>query len=519
MPASSVRLLLIALLALAAGLRLSGLATMPGFNGDEGYEAYYAWQVGEHLHLRLNPVRPYLGPYFLWLVAPTVAAVGEVRPFAVRLVPALGGVLGVWLAWRIGRRWRDESLGLCLAALFAASAWVVAFQRVALSVMMLPLATLVAVALLLRVWDTKTPRSALALGASLGAAAAFHPQGLLLGPVALLASAAHPRGREALTPRAVGAVALGFALTGWVVWAMILDQVGLGPGIDYSGTLITPDRARPLLERVPASIPILFDGLAGPRVLRWFTGVVPGDLALAWPARLAAVGAVGLGAYRAARDDDGPARALVVGLAVAWFLTAARAADFDLAVVSRERYLLVAWTLATLVAGYGLASLGGRRAAGATALVVLLQVGVLQEGFFAPYRADGGRPEPSMVAASPDAKLQAARWMLERLQPGEEGLILAGDGWSYWPLVAFTAEAMPADFVPEDPKRTAEILAKTRTRRRFLVDYADWHWTDEIRAGLAAAGYPDRPAFAPTAPDGRPILTVWELPPEAPLSP
>jgi len=519
-PASSVRLLLIALLALAAGLRLSGLATMPGFNGDEGYEAYYAWQVGEHLHLRLNPVRPYLGPYFLWLVGPAIAVAGEVTPFVVRVVPALGGVLGVWIAWRIGRRWRDETLGLTLAALFAASAWAVSFQRVALSVMMLPVLTLAGVGLLLRVWDAATPRAALALGAVLGAAAAFHPQGLLLLPVAVVASIVSPEGRRALTPRLVGAVALGFAATAWVVWAMVLDQVGLGPGIDYSGTLVTPDRARPLLERLPASIPIVLDGLAGPRVLRWFTGVVPGDLALAWPVRVAAAAALALGAVRAFRPGEGTARALFAAFVTAWFFTAARATDFDLAVVSRERYLLVALTLGTLVAGHGLASLGGRRTAAAAAVVVGLQIAVLQEGFFGPYRADGGHPEPSMVAASPDAKLQAARWMLDRLQPGEEGLILAGDGWSYWPLVAFTAEAMPADFVPEDPNRTAEILTgKARSRRRFLVDYAGWHWTDEIVAGLRAAGYLTTPAFVPVAPDGRPILTVWELPPEAAVSP
>jgi 4-amino-4-deoxy-L-arabinose transferase-like glycosyltransferase len=512
-PASSARLVLIALLLLAAALRLWGLGTMPGFNGDEGYEAYYAWQVGEHLHFRLNPVRPYLGPYFLWLVGPVIAIAGEVTPFVARIVPALGGVLGVAIAWTIGRRWRDESLGLTLATLFAASAWAVSFQRVALSVMMLPVLTLGAVALTLRLWEAPSIRRAGALGAVLGAAAAFHPQGLLLLPVVLVASLLHPRGRAALTPRFVGVVALGFAATSWVVWAMILDQVGLGPGVDYSGTLVTPDEARPLFVRLPESIPVLIDALAGPRVLHWFTGMEPISLTLTWPTRIAAVLMLGRGSLQALRDDEGTGRALLGGFTVALFLTAARAAEFDLTVVSRERYLLVALTLATLVAGYGLASLG-RKTIPAVAVVVVLQLGVLVEGFFAPFAHDGGHAEPSMVVAQPDAKLQAARWMLERLGPDEKGLILAGDGWSYWPLVAFTAERMPVDFVPQDPEETAAILQRTTDRRRFLVDFHEWHWNQSIRDGLAAAGYSDQPAFQPTTPNGRPLLTVWELPPE-----
>jgi hypothetical protein len=170
--------------------------------------------------------------------------------------------------------------------------------------------------------------------------------------------------------------------------------------------------------------------------------------------------------------------------------------------------------LTTLILGYGFSVLKPRARTAAVVGFALLQLALLQEGFFGPYRADGGRAEPSMVAASPDAKLQAARWMLERLQPGEEGLVLAGDGWSYWPLVAFTAETMPMDFVPEDPADTAAILVRTRHRRRFLVDYPGWHWTEAIEAGLATAGYATRPTFVPQTPDGRPALVVWELPPE-----
>ena len=79
-------------------------------------------------------------------------------------------------------------------------------------------------------------------------------------------------------------------------------------------------------------------------------------------------------------------------------------------------------------------------------------------------------------------------------------------------------EAMPADFVPADPAECAATLRRTRHRRRFLVDYAGGQWLEAIRACLAGAGYAaDRePLFVPTAPDGQPILLLWELEPEAP---
>ena len=67
----------------------------------------------------------------------------------------------------------------------------------------------------------------------------------------------------------------------------------------------------------------------------------------------------------------------------------------------------------------------------------------------------------------------------------------------------------------DNAQLASEILAKTKDRTRFLVDYWGWHWTDEIEAGLAAAGHPGlQPSFVPLAPDGRPILAVWMLPPE-----
>jgi len=65
-----VRLLLAGILVVAAALRLTTLGSVPGFDGDEGIGLFYARQVAEHAHFELHPLRPYLGPYKLWLAVP-----------------------------------------------------------------------------------------------------------------------------------------------------------------------------------------------------------------------------------------------------------------------------------------------------------------------------------------------------------------------------------------------------------------------------------------------------------------
>jgi len=126
----------------------------------------------------------------------------------------------------------------------------------------------------------------------------------------------------------------------------------------------------------------------------------------------------------------------------------------------------------------------------------------------------GGDPEPSFVGSRPDVKEAAGSWMLDRLGPDEEGLLFAGDSWSYWPVIAVTGERFPSDYLPEDPAVCSELLRTRDHRRRWLMDFAGWHWNDEIRACLAGVGRGDlAPAWVGRAEDGRPLLLVWELPP------
>lgn len=519
-----VRLLLPAILGLAALLRFALLGTIPGFDGDEGIGLFYARQVAEHGVLRLHPLRPYLGPYDLWLAVPFLKLLGF-TPLAARLVPASMSVLATWLAFRLGRRWGGDVQGLATAALVGMAPCLAGYSRVALAVAEMPALVVIAWVLLLRLLDRRTAGAAAALGAALGAAVVFHPTGMLICAAVGAAALLHGEGRAlARRPRVVLSALLGFAATGWIAWDLILAQVGLGPGVDLSLTSVDEAVQRGIWGRSIQAVAVTLDTAAGGRALEWLGGVPSREHLLLRPLRWAVGIGFALAVARAVRARDPVGLGLAAAVVVAVALTAARSAHFDLAISSRERYVLVPATLLVLLLPYGLLGLGGPpagwRLRAGVALVVAwcaLSVAAFQAGFILPMIETGSRnPSPSMIAAWPDAKLQAARVIGGRMRPGEEGLLLAGDGWSYWPVVAFLGERMPSDFVPEDPRECAATLRRTKHRRRFLVDYAAGHWNGAIRACLAGAGYgADRPPlFVPATPDGTPVLLLWELEPE-----
>lgn len=514
-PPAQRELLLLALLVLvAAALRLHSLDVAPGYSGDEGYEAFYGWQTAEHRIFQQNPVRPYLGPWFLWLMAPFIGGLGP-GPLGARLPVALLGTAGVVLAWAIGRRLAPEraaTSGLLAAGLFAVAPFAVLFSRLSLSVATTPFWVLLGVLATLQLAERPDAGRGLALGLVVGAAVSFHPQGLLLGVVAAAVGVAIA-GRAVLVPRVLGAAALGFAAVAWPVWVMILDQVGLGPGIDYSGTWVDGAEPSPLAVRAVRSVPQVLDGLVGGRMLHWVAGPSSADPPGEWLGLLCAAGLLGSLGWALARGER-IARSLAGGLGLAWALTVLRSAEFDLGGLTRERYLLTTLTLLVPLLAWAAATLPWARwLAGGLAVVQGL---ALITGFFVPMATTGGDAEPSFVSAQPDAKVEAAAWIRSRLGPDEEGLLLAGDAWSYWPLVSLLGERMPADFVPEDPAACAAVLARTSHRRRWLVDYPGWHWNRVILDCLERAGAPTTPAFVPTSVGGAPALLVWELPPTSP---
>lgn len=522
-PRDATRLALLLIVAVGGALRLWNLGVWPGFSGDEGRDVFYSWQIAETGTFQLHPVRPYFGPWQLWLTAPFLKLLGT-SAVASRLPMALLGIAAIPAAGAIGRRLGGPRTAIAAAAWVAIAPLTVLFSRVALSVAALPVLILGTWWAWQRLIDDPDPRAAGGVGLLLGAAVSFHPQAMALGGGLVVALAASPRERVRALLRAplIGAVGVGFAALGWVSWDVIADQLGLGPGIDYSGTYVDAVAGTPLGVRLFVAGPSsTLDVLVGGRLLHWFAGPSsadpPGEV-IGWVLVAGAFVAAGV---RTVRTANPAARGLALAVAGVWLLTVVRSADFDLTELTRERYLLTTLVVAMPWLAWGLVGDGTGRfdriGGGLFGGLLVLQGTALGVGFFGAMATSGGDAEPSFVASRPvDVKEAAGRWMLDRLGATEEGLLLAGDSWSYWPVIAVTGERFPSDYVPEDPAHCSEVLRTRDHRRRWLMDFAGWHWNDEIRACLAGVGLPDRPpSLVLKAEDGRPLLLIWELAPGA----
>lgn len=513
----AARFALLLLLLLAAGLRFSALPTLPGFNSDEAAEVYYARQFLETGIARLHPSRPYQGPYLLW----STAALMKIFGFGVavvRFLPAAAGVLGVWCAWGIGRRSGGTAVGLAAAALFAAAPWSVGYSRQVLSVSFVPVFAVAAWWLMQRLVEDRRPRWALAVGAVVGAGAVYHPTGLVTGAAILVGAfvLAGPRWRELLRPSLVAAAAVGFIVAGWPTGPLIGGLLGITPDLDLSATHVDDAVWSTAAGRLAAIGPLLLDTAGGGRTLAWIAGVASSQFVVLWGVQLILLVGVGIAAWRAVRHQDRQAASLLAGAVTAVVVVSVQSAQFDLNVVGRERYLLVPASLIVIAAAGGLLGQETRRRPGAAAVAVatVLCLSALVQGV-TTLRAGAPTVSDTFLIARPDAKQQAAEWILSRMQPQEEGLLFAGDGWSYWPVVYFVGEVMPSDFVPEPTSKCASELKRTRHRRRFLFEYRGGDWVEPILTCLEGAGYGrPGPSFVSKSIQGVGILGVWELPPE-----
>lgn len=137
-PRVAARVLLLAIVLVAAGLRIIGLTSAPpGLHQDEAANAWNAWcllQTGVDQGGAPWPVFYFraLGenrtPLFLYLLLP-FQLVGGLNVWTTRLPNAVGGVACVVLAYYIGRRWFGAGTGLAAAGLVALCPWTIHQSR------------------------------------------------------------------------------------------------------------------------------------------------------------------------------------------------------------------------------------------------------------------------------------------------------------------------------------------------------------------------------------------------------
>lgn len=141
---------MLAILGSAAVFRLQDLGSIPyGISGDEATSGLEAERILEEGWI--GPYSPYAagqpaGP--LYLGAVSVGLLGK-SFFALRLVPAIAGILTVLAVYAIARRHFGAAAGLVAAALLAVSGWGIHFSRFAVPLGVWPLAGALAAGALL----------------------------------------------------------------------------------------------------------------------------------------------------------------------------------------------------------------------------------------------------------------------------------------------------------------------------------------------------------------------------------
>ena len=127
----------IMVVALAGVLRLFQLARLPaGLHPDEARHGIDALSV---LSGDIQPFFEGSGDALLSILqALSVALLGETM-LALRIVPALIGILAVWMTYLAARNWLSHRVGLIAALLMATSPWAVQVSRLSLSAVLLTL--------------------------------------------------------------------------------------------------------------------------------------------------------------------------------------------------------------------------------------------------------------------------------------------------------------------------------------------------------------------------------------------
>jgi 4-amino-4-deoxy-L-arabinose transferase-like glycosyltransferase len=149
---------LAAILLLAAGLRLAGLANAPpGLNQDEAVNAWNAWCLLKTGHDQTGAPWPIFymhalgenrSTLFVYTLLP-FEALGGLNVWTNRLPAAVGGVLTVLLMYWIGAKLFNRPTGLVAAALLALSPWHIQLSRLGHEAALGPLLVTLSLAALL----------------------------------------------------------------------------------------------------------------------------------------------------------------------------------------------------------------------------------------------------------------------------------------------------------------------------------------------------------------------------------
>ena len=181
---------------LAALLRLRGLSSFI-LEQDELYTLRDAATLNFHAGVSGPGIA---GRPLYYLIQHVVLSLGPPSPVLLRLLPFAFGVLGIWLTWRLGRRYFGSSGGFVAAALVALSPWHLYASGMARYWTLVYALAAASVMLILRALERDRARDYLLAAAALALGALTHPSFLFtMVGVCLAVLVMDPSGR--LAPR------------------------------------------------------------------------------------------------------------------------------------------------------------------------------------------------------------------------------------------------------------------------------------------------------------------------------
>jgi 4-amino-4-deoxy-L-arabinose transferase-like glycosyltransferase len=194
MSKKSELILLIAVLIIAAFLRLYRIADYMTFLGDEGRDALVVKRmIVDHKFTLLGPTASvggfFLGPLYYYLMLPFLWAF-RLNPVGPAVMVALFGIATVWLVYRVSKDFFNSAdgglVGLAAAFLYALSPLVIYHSRSSWNPNLMPFFSLLIIWVSWKAVEQKKPALLLLIGFLFGLLIQFHYLAVFLGIVIMV---------------------------------------------------------------------------------------------------------------------------------------------------------------------------------------------------------------------------------------------------------------------------------------------------------------------------------------------
>jgi len=257
-------------------VRTYHLTSLPIFI-DESLHLFWAQRVREDLALD-RPLRDGK-PLQALVTALTVPGAGDPL-WAGRFTSVLVGAVGMWAAWRIGRRLFDEPTGLAAAALYVACPFTLFYDRMALSDVYLSTSAALPLLASITVARDPSPVRGVWLGLALAGCVWSKVPGLMLAPLPLAAAFLLPPRRPGLGRALAVAYCVAAVLAAYPAWYFLVK----------SGQVHTKAAGAVSAEEDVEVATMVVENLGD--AVRWLSTY------WTWPVTIAALAGVALGVLR-----------------------------------------------------------------------------------------------------------------------------------------------------------------------------------------------------------------------------